>query len=371
VVVAIRQHTDVGDDENVEPRLTDLAGVWTWFADTVGGGYSPIYDRVARAVAASTDVLSLVQEAPPRSHQPNVLLAAVHYLVLGGLDHPLADVYAGRSDADPGPLFIDVCSTHRDELLHLLSTRHTNTNEVGRSAILGLALTAVADRFQAPLALVDVGCSAGLNLLCDRYRLDYGPDGATGPPDAPVQISCDVVGGAPPIAAELPPIIERVGIDLDPVDVRDEDQARWQLALIFPDTNRMTRTRRALAEIRDTPPRIVQGDAVDIVDRVVLDVAPDAVAVVTTTWAAAYLSAEGRVAFRERLAAASRTRPVAWVSAEGPGVVDLFAHVDAPSDAQGTQANVLGLAVFDKGETTAELLAFVHPHGKWVDWVAS
>jgi len=357
--------------EPARSRLHDLAQIWIWFADALGRGYSPIYDRVSRTVAADDEVLSLVLEAPPSSHQPNVLLAAVHYLVLGGLDHPLAAVYAGTSDADPGPLFIDVCLTHRAEVLHLLATRHTNTNEVGRSAIIGLALSAIAARCGSPLALVDVGCSAGLNLLCDHYRLDYGPAGATGPPAAPVQVSCEVVGGVPPIAAKLPPIVDRVGIDLDPVDVTDDDQARWQLALIFPDTGRMPRTRRALAELRNSPPRIVQGDAVDTVGDVVLGLAPEAFAVVTTTWAAAYFSAERRVEFHRRLAAVSATRPVAWVSAEGPGVVDLFADVDAPDDADGSQASVLGLAAFDRGETATELLGFVHPHGKWVDWVAS
>lgn len=55
-----------------------------------------------------------------------------------------ADVYAGRSSADPGPLFIDLCLERRDELHELLATRQVNTNEVGRSAILGPALTTVA-----------------------------------------------------------------------------------------------------------------------------------------------------------------------------------------------------------------------------------
>src|SRR5262249_31006609 len=102
-----------------------------------------------RSVAASDDVLALLDEAPPRSHQPNVLLAAVHYLLLGGLAHPLAAVYAGSSDAEPGPLFVDICLTHRDEILELLATRHTNTNEVGRSAVIAPALTAVARRAAA------------------------------------------------------------------------------------------------------------------------------------------------------------------------------------------------------------------------------
>ena len=79
-----------------------LAELWTWFADTSCAGYSPLYDRISRAVAASPEMIELISEAPPRGHQPTVLLAAVHYLLLEGIGHPLESVYAGRSDADPG-----------------------------------------------------------------------------------------------------------------------------------------------------------------------------------------------------------------------------------------------------------------------------
>jgi len=349
---------------------TELAGVWSWYADNIFRGYSPVYARVARTVAESDDVLALLHGAPPRSHQPNVLLAAVHYLLLGGLDHPLAAVYRGESDADPGPLFVDVCITHRREILELLATRHTNTNEVGRSAVLALALTAVGKRAGAPLAHVDVGCSAGLNLLCDRYRIDYGDAGTTGPADAPVRISCTVLGGHPPIEPLVPPIVERTGIDRDPVDVTDDDQARWQLALVFPDTNRLPRTRLALQQLQNDPPRIVPGDAVETIGPVLRALRPDALAVVTTTWVVAYFTPEQRIAFREQLADVSRGRPVAWVSAEGPNTIDLFSGIEAPSDPSDTEASLLGLARFDGGEVDAELLGFVHPHGLWVDWRA-
>ena len=56
----------------------------------------------------------MVNESPPSGHMPNVLLAAAYFLVLSGVDHPLAAVYAGESDADPGPLFADFCLTQRD-----------------------------------------------------------------------------------------------------------------------------------------------------------------------------------------------------------------------------------------------------------------
>jgi hypothetical protein len=347
-----------------------LSELWSWFADTSCAGYSPLYERIARAVAASPEMIELISAAPPSGHQPTVLLASVHYLVLGGLDHPLATVYSGASDADPGPRFVDLCLRNRDRILELLASRHTNTNEVGRSAILGPALTTVGDVLGAPLGLVDVGCSAGLNLLCDRYLLDYGAAGTTGPLDAAVHIACEVVGEPAPIAPALPAIAARAGIDRDPVDVADDDDVRWQLACVWPDTGRLARTRLALEAARNEPPPIVSGDAIQRVGEVVLGLPSEVTPVVLTTWAAAYFSVAQRVAFRDALADVSRERPVAWVSGESLGVVDLFAGVDAAPDAQGLEPSVLGLVVFRNGVADARFLALVHPHGNWIDWRA-
>src|SRR5438552_1850865 len=104
----------MGDARRFQPSygdlpVDDLAALWEQFADTSCRAYSPLYDRISRTVARDEDLLALVREAPPRSHQPLLLLAAVHFLLLNGLDHPLTDVYANRSDADPGPLFREVC----------------------------------------------------------------------------------------------------------------------------------------------------------------------------------------------------------------------------------------------------------------------
>jgi hypothetical protein len=347
---------------------SDLAMVWTYFADTSCGAYSPLYDRISRTVAANEAVLELIDDAPPESHLPTVLLAAVHYLLLAGAEHPLAAVYDGTSDADPGPLFVDFCLAHRDEILQLMATEHTNTNEVGRSAFLGPAITEVAAREQQPVALVDVGCSAGLNLFCDRYRLDYGTFGASGPPDAAVTIDCEVTGGHPPIAPQLPVIAARVGIDRDPVDITDEHRARWLLACVWPDTGRLPRTRRALAAARQDPPALVRGDAVATISDVVDGLPDDAIAVVSTTLAFAYFSQTDRVAFRDTLAALSRRRPIAWVSAEVAGVVAAFDEIPGFTDRDGTDACLLGLMQFRAGAVDADLLAYVHPHGAWIKW---
>jgi len=349
---------------------SDLSDLWNWFADTQCRTYSPLYERICHAVAGSEHVLDLVRGAPPEAHLPNVLLASVHYLLLSGLEHPLADVYAGTSDRDPGPLFVDVCVTRSREIAGLLTTRRTNTNEAGRSALLGPALTEVAALIGEPLGLVDVGCSAGLNLLCDRYLLDYGPFGTTGPADAPVRLECQVTGGGPPIADRLPPVSVRLGLDLDPVDLEDDDAVRWQLALVWPDTGRLERTRACLDLARGADLRIARGDAVDALPGVLAAVPPGCLPVVLTTWVLAYLSPDRRDEFVGVLRDASARRPVAWISGEAEGVVDLMGDIQVPRDDTGIDASVLGLVVFDGGRHDARVLGTGHPHGRSLEWRA-
>jgi len=241
----------------VRDPLADLAGLWQWFADTSCRGFSPLYERISRNIAEDRPLLGLVRRAPPAAHQPALFLATVHFLVLEGLRHPLAEVYAGASSEDPGALFRDVCLSNSERILDLMASRTVQTNEVGRSAIIAPALSWVARTIGTPLEFVDVGASAGLNLLCDEYLLDYGEFGCTGPENAEVRIDCRVAGGRPPIERRLSSIARRVGIDRDPPDLSDPADALWQLACVWPDTNRLDRTRAAISFAKRHPPTVV------------------------------------------------------------------------------------------------------------------
>ncbi|HLM64509.1 MAG TPA: DUF2332 domain-containing protein [Acidimicrobiales bacterium] len=345
--------------------IRDLASLWTWFADESCRGYSPLYDRICRAVAGNRDLLARVREAPPDGHAPTVLLGAVHYLLLADRDAELAAVYDGRSDADAAQLFPAYCHDRWPELLELLRTRRTQTNECGRSAFIGPALTWLAARSPSPMALVDVGTSAGLSLRCDRYLLDYGNGGVTGPADSDVVIRCELRGGSPPIAARLPDLVARIGVDRSPVDVTDEDDARWLLACVWPDTGRLDRTRRAIALARENPVHVVKGEALAALPSVLDQLPPGATACVLTTAAFAYLSLDERARFVELLERASSSRPVGWISAEQSGVVGGFDVPDTDGDAA---ACVLGAVRFDTSGVHRTLLGVVHAHGQWIDW---
>ena len=347
--------------------LDELAELWQWFADGIMSGYCPLYDEIARSVASDRELLALQHSARPHAHLPPMLLAGAHYLLLDGVEPALADVYAGRSSAPAAPLFRDLCLEHSAALLEVLNTRTVQTNEVGRSALLGPALTWAAGG--EPVQLVDVGCSAGLNLLCDRYRLDYGGHGVSGPDDSPVRIDCEVVAGSPPLAPRLPVISGRVGVDLDPPDLTDPDDTRWLLACIWPGTGRFQRAAQAIELGRADPPRVLRGDAVEKLPGVLAGLGEGRV-VVVNSWSFAYFSVEQRQTYVDLLAEVGRSRPVVWLNMDAPGVVELLAGAAPPAGS--LQSDVLTGVTFEgEGPPRAEVLAFVQSHGMSMAWQAS
>jgi hypothetical protein len=214
-----------------------------------------------------------------------------------------------------------------------------------------------------------VGASAGLNLLGDRYRFDYGDHGATGPPDSPVLVRCEVRAGDPPVAPRLPTPVARLGIDRSPVDLADPDDARWLLACVWPDTGRLDRTAASIRLARDDLPTVLAGDAVETLPRVIDELDERAAVVVVTSWAFAYFAPDQRREFAGLLAEASERRPVAWLSADAAGTVE---GVAGPSltDPDGAHAQVLGAVLFEGGIARPHLLAVVQQHGAWIDWRA-
>ena len=354
----------------MQDERAKVAEWWRNFAETQCRGYSPLYERICHAVAANDDVIDIVREAPFFGQQPNVLLAAVHDLLLRGVDHPLAAVYDGTASPDDvGELFCDLALRERDEVSSLLAFRRTNTNECGRSAVMVPALRWATTLVGEPISFLDAGASAGLNLNLDRYRIDYGPAGTTGPEGASVEISCRVTGAAP-IEPSAPEIVDRIGLDQSPVDLGDEAEVRWLLACTWPDTGRLERTRAAIALAQQTRHPIVKGDLVDglgdAVDRL------DALTplCVTTTWVIAYLRRAARAAFIERLAALSADRPVVWIRAEAPGFIDELPEQADRALFQGVEPSVLGATLFTGGATElTAVLGVCHPHGGVLQWL--
>ena len=371
---------------------TKLAGIFRWLADVEFPGYSPLYEHLARHIADELWIPALITRHNRSSFAGVLFLDCVRYLTLVRPDQPLAlryaDIVRGGDplDPDPWPLFLATVVDHRAELAALLEARSIQTNEVGRAAALLPAFEVVRRRFRRPLALIEIGCSAGLNLQFDRFHIDYpvadrdqatddadgAADRSVGPPDSSVRLRCQVRGDlAPPVPAEPPPVASRLGIDIAPVDLADHDAVRWLEACVWPDVpHRLERFRAAVALARADPPAIRTGHGVALVADAVRAVPDDAVACLDSTWVLAYFSDDERAELHGLLDELGTDRAIGYVTAE---YVDNAPWVPPPPrptvSTDHRSPTLLGLGLWDHGRVEHRALAWMPPHGQWLDWL--
>lgn len=352
-------------------RARELADFLRGWAELELRGYAPLYDRVARALADEPALLARVADVAPREKLvPVLLFAAVRHLVLADPAHPLAVIHATGA-GDPWPPFRRLLETRFDEVAGLVAARSIQTNEVGRASAVLPALGLLAVEQDRPLALIEVGASAGLNLNLDRFAYDF--DGApAGDPDSAVRLACRLLGGRrPPLPAAPLPIASRIGIDLAPIDAGSDEACRWLEACVWPGiTPRAERLRAAIALARRHPPRVLAGDATSLLPEVLATLPAGVTPCIVSTWVLAYLSAEGRARLAAAAAAASAGRDVAWITLEYAGVPPwLPAPPTTPPDEPGA-ANLLSLTTWRDGAARVRTLAWVHSHGAWLGWLA-
>jgi hypothetical protein len=268
---------------------------------------------------------------------PLRLLGGLHYLVLGGeaaWDEPL--------------------ERHAEFLRRFMAEQGVQTNEVQRSWVLAPLFLRVAQRTGAgALHLIELGPSAGLNLVWDRYRHRY-ESGKWGPRDAPLELAGREAGSVPAeLLALAPEVRGRVGIDRAPVDATTDDGARLLRSWVWADqTARLERMERAIEALRRDPPELVRGDFVELLPEV-LEAAPaDALTVVFQTAALGYVEEERRALVREALDEAGRERPLAFVSAGNPRSGD----------------RVWGLRIVYWPGGPREFVGHADYHGAWLDW---
>ena len=357
------------------------------FAATVERDGGVIYPEISRYVADDARILSLLDGAPVPQRRPLLLLAAVHYLLLSGLDDPLAAYYdtvaelLGRPYEPPtAPVtgaFAAFCDAHRAELEHLIATRSTQTNEVGRctSLLPGLCHVASQYRWEVPLSLLDLGTSAGLNLLFDDYSYTYrsASDGSlltAGAAGSAVSIDCsarDDVRSLPKL--RIPAMADRIGLDLSPVDPFSDDAALWLLACQWPDNPlRFARLRAALSNVRASthPPRLERGDMLTDLRTVVATIDDGAPLVIFHSWVAAYLEEEEQRDLTAEIRALGGDRLVHHLYSESPFETPGLPTPPSPVPREGPDLATTLVHIGPEGEP--ERLADTHPHGYWIRW---
>jgi hypothetical protein len=297
---------------------------------------APAYSALATAVSQDRDVLGFLADLPAGKRHPTLFLAALRFL--------------GGVPAD-GAALRDRVVSDADRLRSTVLGRATQTNEPARCAALLPALAAI----DGPLALVEVGASAGLCLYPDRYGYEY--DGRPVGPPSPVQLRCTTTGPLP-VPAALPEVVARIGVDLDPLDVTDPGDLAWLRALVWPgpvEAERLQRLDAAAAIAAQEPPRLLAGDLLDRLPDALALVPDGATPVVLHTAVLPYVGADRRAAFVDRV----RSLPVRWVAQEGAGMV--------PGTGQPYPG---GWGPYFVLSLDGRPLAHSAPHGGRVDWLS-
>jgi hypothetical protein len=302
-------------------------------------GDSPCFESWAHGVVEDQEVLAWLGTLPPIKRQPNLVFAAARW----------------HGAPAPGPYdgLRRVLLEREAEVRATVMSRATQTNEVGRLATLVPVMAHVA----GPLALIEVGASAGLCLFPDRYDYAWPPLGGLRGSGGTL-LTADATGPLP-IPAAHPDVTSRGGVDLNPLDVSDPDAMAWLENLVWPEQDtRRQRLRTAVDVARADPPALLEGDLFDHLPRLLEEAEPHGTPVVFHSAVIAYLEEPDRRRFHDLmtdLVASGRCR---WISNEGPRVLPgLSGGLDVPAGRFVTALD--GVPV-----------AFSHGHGHALDWLS-
>ncbi|KGJ77112.1 hypothetical protein GY21_08085 [Cryobacterium roopkundense] len=314
------------------------------FAEVEATGMSACYEAWALGVAGDPTVIGLIDSLPAPKRQPNLVLSAARFCGAEVGDYPAFATWLAANWARVE----ETCLSHA-----------TQTNEAARCAVLLPALA----QLQGPLALIEVGASAGLCLHPDSYSYRYvfaaGPVKRMLHPAAgqsPVVLECEASGPVP-LPAALPEVVWRAGIDLNPLDVTRQHDVDWLTALIWPEhADRRERLLAAVKVARGEPVRIVRGDLNEQVTALVAQAPAEATVVVFHTAVLAYLDELERGRFAETMAGL----PARWLSNEGQGVVPgVLERLTEPPVARSDFVLALD----------GTPVAFTQPHGRSIHWL--
>ena len=316
-----------------------VSAAYLRFAEDEVRDKSPLYGEVLRGAASDPEVIGFLLTLPREKRQPNLFLAAARHLfgTPAGWDQLRRCVLQDK-----------------DALRAVMLARSTQTNEPGRCA----ALLPVLAGLPEPLALLEVGASAGLCLLPDFYGYDYGRTilGPEAPRSTPPVFPC-TINATTPVPARPPRVVWRAGLDLNPVDLSVPGEVDWLEALIrLEQTDRLARLRAAIKIAAEQKPRLVKGDLRTDLAALAREAPKDATLVIFHTAVLAYVSS---AAEREEFARSVALLCDFWIANEMPQV---FPDIARRAGREGPRGSFL-LSV------NSAPTAWADPHGAWLDTI--
>jgi hypothetical protein len=336
------------------------------------------------------DLLALAATIPPDRLPPLLFSAAATFLVIDEEPHPLRESFPRVGTAQPpvpvsfAQQYREFCLEHGDRLLELCARHRYQMNEVGRCADVVAALAPAIEDGGA-IALVDIGTGAGLALHLDRYRYvfrrDEGAPLTVGESGASVVIETVVRGAsAPPPMSALPHIAQRIGVDIEPLDVADPGVRAWLAACIPQEIGAVTRFHNAIAIAAAHPARTVRGDACDVLSQVLSEIPQHLTVCIIDSYVHVFFAVEELDRFRDIVDQAGAQRDLDWISIDplvpmGANARRSVLGIPVPSELIERNRRegvfgVIGRLSYRGGTRSGALLGIAHPGAAWLEWLA-
>lgn len=378
---------DVWDPQVVAEQAALLAAAWSPVDAPPSWRLTAAQFEVLRT---DKELLGIAARIAPERLPALLFGAAASFLVLELEPQPLRDWFprVGEPQLPLGAGFRSeyraFCLDHRECLAELCGHHRYQMNEVGRCAEVVAALSPAA-RDGREVVLVDIGTGAGLGLHLDRYRyLFHGPGdrrAMVGDPDSPVMIETEARGTiAPPVPHELPRVVDRVGIDTEPLDLSDPGVRAWLAACVPQEIGAVTRYHHAAQLATAHPAQTVRGDACAVLPDVLAGLPDGALVCLIDSYVNVFFTSDERRRFRAIVDHAGAQRDLDWVSIDplvpmGPAANTSVVGVTVPAALveRNARQGVFGLVTrlsYRGGRPSTALLGLAHPSAAWLEWLA-
>lgn len=353
-------------------RLGSVAAAFASGAKSYAAFGAPLYAALCAGGAKDPDIIALAAHAQPGAQPVFHLLTAVHFLLLGAPDDPLAAYFATLNDpplpaAQAWPAFARFCQRHRGHIVETLAATTVQTTFVDRCAVVLPGIAHVAEQAPAPLHLIEIGCSAGILLTLDSYAYAYQGHARLGAANAALTLTTEVIGDPP---RHIPQIASRTGLDLRPLNARDPQDHRWIIAQTFPEFREQRRQlATALDIVAQTDIRMVAGNALETLPAILAQT-PDPACIFHSVCLSYWTDAE-RTALDAMLMAASHSRVLYRVGNEPSLSFTAWnkGHDRRPQE-RPPASGELTIARYAGGKMDRRLVGQTDFHGpvRWIGW---
>jgi hypothetical protein len=320
-------------------------------------GSSRLYERLSLEIAGDDKLLQMAAHCRAGQPEPNLFFGAVHYLLLKGYNHELKAYYASivNDPCEPVTAFPDFrrfCLEYENDIIPILQSKLVQTNEVRRCAYMYPAFCYIYEKAKKPLALIELGTSAGLQLFWDKYGYAYNDNERYGDATSELVLRSEIKeGNLPYLLKDSPPVTARIGIDLHVNDLENAEDYLWLRSLIWPEhKERITNFDKAALYFKKQAIQLIEGNGVELLADTAAMIPEEAVLCVFHTHVANQMSHADKMALIETIQKLGKER-------------DVFHLYNNMSDVN------LHLDYYLDGKEYKETIAEADGHGRWFHWM--